>query len=68
MTDSIVPFRPKSDSTVPESLADVLEELEELESILEVMHEHGLESRGDVQKRIDELDAQIERSTDGPRE
>jgi hypothetical protein len=45
-----------------------MEELEHLEELLELMHEHGVETRYDLERRIDELEAALEADEHGPKE
>lgn len=60
MSDPVIPFRPRSDSSQPETTAEWMVELEHLESLLEVMQEHNLETRTDLERRIREIEAALE--------
>lgn len=66
MTGSIVPFRPKRRVADSSSLDDRLEELEELETLLEMLHEHRVESRAELEQRIEILEAALEAEIMGP--
>jgi hypothetical protein len=65
MTDPIIPFRPHSDSSRPETTEEWMIELERLESLLELMQEHNVETRTDLERRINEIEAALE-AGDGP--
>ncbi len=68
MVDGIVPFRRKrDDARETPSYQQRLEALEHLEELLELMHEHGVETRLELERRIDELEAALEADPDGPR-
>lgn len=66
MSDSIIPFRPRSDSRMPATTEAWMEELERLESLLEMMQEHNVQSRDELERRIYEIEAALE-AEDGPR-
>lgn len=65
MSDPIIPFRPQSDSSQPETTEEWMTELERLESLLELMQEHNVETRTDLERRINEIEAALE-AGDGP--
>ena len=65
MSDSIIPFRPRSDSTQPETTEEWMNELERLESLLELMQEHNVQDRVELERRINEIEARLE-AGDGP--
>lgn len=67
MVDGIVPFRPRSGDDEPASREDRMAQLEHLEELLELMHEHGVESRTELERRISELEAALEADERGPK-
>lgn len=66
MPDPIVPFRPKSDTKPPETSEEWLAELERLESLIEEMREQGIQVPGDLERRMNEIEAMLEANSDGP--
>ncbi len=60
MVDRIVPFRPRRDDDKPDSHETSMQRLEHLEELLELMHEHGVETRLELERRIQELEATLE--------
>lgn len=68
MVDRIVPFRPRRDRDDSESHQARMEQLEHLEELLEEMHEHGIETRHELERRIQELEAALDdEDPHGPR-
>ncbi len=65
MSDPLIPFRPRSDSRQPETIEEWMVELDHLESLLELMQEHNVENRTELERRISEIEAALE-SDDGP--
>ncbi|MDQ4043931.1 MAG: hypothetical protein M3173_00575 [Chloroflexota bacterium] len=68
MSDPIDPFRPQSDSKPPETTEEWMNELERLETMLEEMHEQGIEDRSELERRINEIEASLEAAEEEPRE
>lgn len=68
MVDRIVPFRPRRDRDDSQTWEARMEQLEHLEELLEEMHEHGIETRSDLERRIQELEAALDdEDPHGPR-
>jgi hypothetical protein len=59
MPDPGIPFRPQSDSSLPETTEEWMVELEHLESLRELMEEHNVETRTDLERRIREIEAAL---------
>ncbi|HEV2127389.1 MAG TPA: hypothetical protein VGR22_02090 [Thermomicrobiales bacterium] len=68
MSDPIDAFRPRSDSKPPETTEEWMNELERLETMLEEMHEQGIEDRSELERRISEIEAALEAADDEPGE
>ena len=66
-SDSIIPFRPRTDSRQPQSIEERMEELERLESLLELMREHSVHERSELERRINTIEAALEHEDDPTR-